>query len=244
MTLSPQNSERTTVMRTLFVWLAVMMASHAIGYGAEPTPVATGRPADEVTSPTTHWRDRLTTLPVGVEDVQEGPDGILISTRLTTETLKQHMGKPGAATISWSTESEKDNLGFLIMRSRTKEPPSDFKRINKKIILGAGNSSVKNIYKYYDLDVIVGEIYFYYLDSVSYQNKREQFSLIISRQVRQLNLTPPAKKTIPTTQPTTGPTTKGSTQPTAGPTTQARTRSATKPTTQPSTQPTTLPSED
>src|SRR5690242_12177161 len=78
-----------------------------------------------------------------------------MSDKLTTDQIKAHQGEPGVVRLTWKTQSEENNFGFNVMRGKSKDPKT-FKTINKKPILGAGNSSTENVYVYYDKDVKVG----------------------------------------------------------------------------------------
>ena len=89
-------------------------------------------------------------------------------------------------TLNWRTESESDNFGFNIYRSESKDGP--FKKINREIIPGAGTSGTPHDYTYTDYDVVRLKIYYYYLESVSFEGEKQKFSPIISQQV------PPGKQ--------------------------------------------------
>ncbi len=82
-------------------------------------------------------------------------------------------------TISWSTASEVDNYGFLVLRGETEEGP--FKVVTEKAIPGAGTSDLPHKYTFEDSDVVQGKIYYYYLESISLQGVREKFSPVVSK---------------------------------------------------------------
>lgn len=87
--------------------------------------------------------------------------------RLTTEQLTLLRGKPGVVKLVWRTESEEANFGFNIKRATTKDGP--FEPVNRLVILGAGDSSTANSYEFYDLDVKIGDEFFYQIESISMQ---------------------------------------------------------------------------
>jgi hypothetical protein len=82
-------------------------------------------------------------------------------------------------TLSWSTASEVDNYGFLVLRGDQEAGP--FKVMTPKLIPGAGTSDVPNQYHWEDVEVVPGQIYYYYLESVSLQGVKEKFSPVVSK---------------------------------------------------------------
>ena len=82
-------------------------------------------------------------------------------------------------TLSWSTASEVDNYGFLVLRGDQEEGP--FKVVTPKVIAGAGTSDVPHQYHWEDVEVVPGQTYYYYLESVSLQGAKEKFSPVISK---------------------------------------------------------------
>jgi hypothetical protein len=82
-------------------------------------------------------------------------------------------------TLKWSTASEVDNYGFLVLRGDEEKGP--FRVLTAKAIPGAGTSEVPREYRYEDLDVTLGRVYFYYLESISSQGAKEKFSPILKR---------------------------------------------------------------
>ena len=73
------------------------------------------------------------------------------------------------AVLNWKTESEIDNLGFNIYRSRNKtegyEQIANFK--SDKDLKGLGSSSVGKTYQYYDFDLENNTAYWYKIEDVS-----------------------------------------------------------------------------
>ena len=67
--------------------------------------------------------------------------------------------------ISWTTESELENLGFNLYRSTNSN--DQFSMINDRLIPGAGNSSSRHEYTYTDGDIVTGMTYYYKLEDVS-----------------------------------------------------------------------------
>ncbi|MBN2413967.1 T9SS type A sorting domain-containing protein [candidate division KSB1 bacterium] len=71
----------------------------------------------------------------------------------------------GKIVLTWTTQSEKDNLGFNLYKSSEKNSP--FEKINPYLIKGAGNSTTKTDYSYTDLSVQPFQVYYYMLESVN-----------------------------------------------------------------------------
>jgi hypothetical protein len=124
---------------------------------------------------------------------------LMTSDRLTTDELKQYAGEPGVALLKWSTESEENNFGFAVMRAASADGP--FVQINEKIILGAGNSSTRNDYSYYDMQVKVGETFFYRIDTISFSGEVHPYITVLKWTVnrRWLGGEPPVNSNAATT---------------------------------------------
>jgi hypothetical protein len=127
---------------------------------------------------------RLISTPMPAAPSPSPEIGLMTSDPLTTDQLKQFDGQPGVARLKWTTQSEKNNFGFWVMRKKTED--GEFVPINSKIVMGAGNSSTPNHYVYYDLDVKVGEMFFYRIDSISLSGDIESFSPVIPFKVNRL----------------------------------------------------------
>ncbi len=75
----------------------------------------------------------------------------------------------GMVTLSWTTESEINNLGFNIYRSTGME--GEFDKINQKLIDGAGTSSSSNTYTFVDNRTEAQTTYFYKLEDIDVDGK-------------------------------------------------------------------------
>jgi len=86
----------------------------------------------------------------------------------------------GNVALSWTTESEIENLGFVVYRKQNSESRSQelasFQ--TDKALLGHGSTSSRNSYSYIDTDVEVGQTYTYQLSDVDYQGKMTQHAEI------------------------------------------------------------------
>ncbi len=70
------------------------------------------------------------------------------------------------AVINWTTESEVDNAGFNILRSRTKT--GEFEKINAKLIQGAGTTGERSTYTWTDTTAKPNTVYYYRIEDVSH----------------------------------------------------------------------------
>ena len=68
--------------------------------------------------------------------------------------------------LSWTTETETENLGFHVYRSRTKE--GEYRRINPELIPGQGNTARAHTYQFVDQNVQTGKTYYYKLADQDY----------------------------------------------------------------------------
>ena len=76
----------------------------------------------------------------------------------------------GAVVITWSTQSELNNAGFFIKRSRQRD--GEFKVVNATMILGAGTTSEKQFYTYTDTTAQANVVYYYQIEDVSLDGNR------------------------------------------------------------------------
>ena len=72
--------------------------------------------------------------------------------------------------ITWSTESELDNAGFTIRRSKMQN--GVFWSIHARLILGAGTTGEKNDYTLMDTTAEPGVIYYYQIEDISFGGVR------------------------------------------------------------------------
>ena len=77
----------------------------------------------------------------------------------------------GAVVITWSTQSELNNAGFFIKRSRQRD--GEFKIINATMIPGAGTTSEKQFYTYTDTTAQANVVYYYQIEDVSLDGNRQ-----------------------------------------------------------------------
>jgi uncharacterized repeat protein (TIGR01451 family) len=68
--------------------------------------------------------------------------------------------------LQWQTQSETDNMGFIVFRTDSESAP--YERITDTLIPGAGSSSSKQSYSYLDDSVTAGQSYLYKLADVDY----------------------------------------------------------------------------
>lgn len=87
-----------------------------------------------------------------------------------------------AVQIQWVTHVEKTNQGWNLYRGFSSDGP--FEKINSDIIMGAGNSSSKRNYSFYDENIppVCGDMY-YYLEQVS-SNGKKSFSQTLNVSTR------------------------------------------------------------
>jgi hypothetical protein len=80
-------------------------------------------------------------------------------------------------TIRWSTASESDNFGFDVYRAVDPEGP--FERITADPLLGGGTTNVVRQYRFVDESVQAGQVYFYYVESISLSGERKRFTPVM-----------------------------------------------------------------
>ena len=78
--------------------------------------------------------------------------------------------------LKWTTESELDNAGFNILRSRTQT--GEFKQINTKLIKGAGTTGERNTYTWTDTTATPNTVYYYRIEDVSHAGARQQLATV------------------------------------------------------------------
>jgi len=80
-------------------------------------------------------------------------------------------------TVRWTTASEVDNYGFDVYRSTAEDGP--FEVINAETIAGAGTIDVPREYRYVDRAIAPDTAYFYYVESISMDGRRERVTPVI-----------------------------------------------------------------
>ncbi len=75
------------------------------------------------------------------------------------------------AIINWTTESEVNNAGFNIHRSRTKT--GEFQKINVKLIQGAGTTGERSTYAWTDTTAKPNTVYYYRIEDVSHAGEHQ-----------------------------------------------------------------------
>ena len=73
--------------------------------------------------------------------------------------------------INWATESELNNAGFNIFRSTSRT--KNFRRINTKLIRGAGTTGERNTYQFIDKTAKSNVVYYYRIEDVDLTGNRE-----------------------------------------------------------------------
>jgi hypothetical protein len=85
-------------------------------------------------------------------------------------------------TLRWTTASEVDNFGFDVYRGDSEDGP--FERLTENPISGAGTTDLTTQYSFEDKDIDPYRVYFYYVESISLQGVREQFTPIIEAKAK------------------------------------------------------------
>ncbi len=82
----------------------------------------------------------------------------------------------GEVVLRWRTESEVNNIGFILFRGESREGP--FTRITERIIPGAVNTALPREYSFRDKEVEGGRTYFYYIESVDISGDRMRSDVV------------------------------------------------------------------
>ena len=77
--------------------------------------------------------------------------------------------------VTWATESEVDNAGFNLRRSLTRD--SGFTLLNPALIAGAGTTGERQEYTFTDTSAKPGVEYYYQIEEVSFDGKRETLAM-------------------------------------------------------------------
>lgn len=117
----------------------------------------------------------------------------------TPKDAKSEPAEKPRIRLKWSTSTEVDNYGFLVHRGDKEEGP--FKVMTPKVLPGAGNSEVPQSYTWDDHDVVMGNTYYYWLESISTQGVKEKFSPILARKCCKVPGAEPAKAEKPEDKP-------------------------------------------
>lgn len=94
------------------------------------------------------------------------------SDKLTSEAIRRHQGQPGVVRLTWQTQSEKGSFAFNVMRAS--DPKGPFTPANPDPLLGAGNSSTQMSYEFFDTNVKVGDVFYYYIQQIDLDGTKEE----------------------------------------------------------------------
>ncbi|MBN2092872.1 lamin tail domain-containing protein [candidate division KSB1 bacterium] len=72
----------------------------------------------------------------------------------------------GKVILQWITQTETENLGFHVYRSKTEN--GEYANISRELIKGTGNSDQAHTYSYTDKDVEAGNTYYYKLADINF----------------------------------------------------------------------------
>ncbi len=78
--------------------------------------------------------------------------------------------------LKWTTESEVDNAGFYIYRSKTRD--GEFNVVNPTMVQGAGTTGERNDYLWTDTTAKPNTVYYYQIEDVSHAGVREQLATV------------------------------------------------------------------
>ena len=81
----------------------------------------------------------------------------------------------GVVTIRWTTESELDNAGFNIYRSKNRD--GEYKQINTELIEGQGTTGERTTYSWIDPTAKPGIVYYYQIEDVSFAGDRQSLAI-------------------------------------------------------------------
>jgi hypothetical protein len=108
---------------------------------------------------------------LGVDDFTpcDPPLSVELSAFTATTTIDN-------VTIKWSTATETNNLGFNIYRSETKD--GKYIKLNTRLIEGAGTDATPHDYSFTDDDVVLGKIYYYYIEDIDFTGNSNKSDII------------------------------------------------------------------
>ena len=103
---------------------------------------------------------------ISVNGTYTSPTDVSLPVELFSFTAKTGAG---FITISWTTQSEINNLGFNVYRGETVEGP--YQKINAEIIKGAGNTTEQHNYWFVDDRITGNGTYYYKLEDIDLGGK-------------------------------------------------------------------------
>ncbi|NQT26783.1 T9SS type A sorting domain-containing protein [candidate division KSB1 bacterium] len=121
----------------------------------------------KVTNPSNGESNTFTGYPITqTEDPQTFSDEYTLPVELLSFTVRT---EDQAVLLEWETASEVDNAGFNILKSR--DYSADYEQANSTLIPGMGNTSESHEYSFTDVNVELGNTYYYKLESVDVEGK-------------------------------------------------------------------------
>ncbi len=105
-------------------------------------------------------------------DPSNNCDDMAITVDLPVELVNFHaLSVAGGVKLLWTTASETENAGFMLLRSTAWDGP--YEQINQELINGQGSTAMQHDYEYLDDDVQIGSTYYYKLADLDYQGRME-----------------------------------------------------------------------
>ncbi|MAS92935.1 MAG: hypothetical protein CMO55_07025 [Verrucomicrobiales bacterium] len=83
-------------------------------------------------------------------------------------------------TLKWQTASESKIFGFYVYRGETQDGPFDL--LNPRPVSATGTTDEHQNYQFADTEAVPGKTYYYYLETLDYNNRRKQYSPVFPYQ--------------------------------------------------------------
>lgn len=83
-------------------------------------------------------------------------------------------------TLKWQTASESKIFGFFVYRGESEEGP--FHLLNPRPVSATGTTDEHQNYQFADTEAVAGQTYYYYLETLDYNNRRKQYSPVFPYQ--------------------------------------------------------------
>jgi len=104
---------------------------------------------------------------------EEWVNDLSLSVELATFTVTNN---PQGVLLRWRTESEINNLGFHVYRSKNKE--GEYVRVTPVLIKGHGTDATPHDYTFLDDTAEIGKTYYYYIEDVDLAGNKDKSHII------------------------------------------------------------------
>jgi hypothetical protein len=120
-------------------------------------------------------------LPADASSSDAGPASVPIATEAppASSPASAPVRTPGQITVAWKARRDSQAFGYLVYRAERREGP--FQRLNAQIVRVPADGAEQHAYFLVDRQVRGAQTYYYYVDMLTLEGRKQRFSGVLSR---------------------------------------------------------------